>query len=315
MTYPYKGKYNCRVMKSKLIQVKNIDVRLVLIKEQDYISLTDMARFKNESRTDHVLQNWLRNRNTVEFIGLWEMIHNPDFKPLEFEGFKKEAGLNSFVLTPQKWISTTNAKGLISKSGRYNSGTFAHRDIAFEFGAWLSAEFKLYLIKEFQRLKEDEAKRLDQGWNIERYLAKVNYRIHTDAIKANLIPPQISIKDQRYIYASEADILNLAVFGMTAAEWRMQNPKLDGNIRDYAELEQLIVLRNIEAISAVLIEDGFSLQERLQRLNLTAISQMESLFRVKANTAKLASADEPARGTPPSRSIPIGIEKSRDDTP
>ena len=267
--------------KSKLIQVKNIDIRLVLINEQDYISLTDMARFKNEKRTEIIIQNWLKNRNTIEFFSLWESIHNPNFKHIEFDVFKKEAGLNSFVLTPQKWISTTNAKGLVSKSGRYHSGTFAHRDIAFEFGAWLSAEFKLYLIKEFQRLKEDEAKRLKQGWDIERYLAKVNYRIHTDAIKANLIPPEIDIKDQRYIYASEADILNLAVFGMTAAEWRIQNPKLDGNIRDYAQLEQLIVLRNIEAISAILIEDGVTPQQRLQRLNLAAISQMESLLRSK----------------------------------
>lgn len=266
--------------KSTQIQVQGIDIRLSLIRGEDYISLTDLARFKNEDRTDHVIQNWMRNRNTVEFLGLWETIHNPDFNPIEFEGFRLESGLNSFVLTPKKWNESTGAIGIVSRSGRYG-GTYAHQDIAFEFGAWLNPEFKLYLIKEFQRLKQEEALKLEQGWDVERYLTKVNYQIHTDAVKEELIPPEIDVKKQSLIYASEADILNLAVFGITASDWRSRNPDLEGNMRDYAKLEQLIVLRNIEAISAMLIKDGFSAEERLEKLNKTAISQMWSLIKSK----------------------------------
>jgi hypothetical protein len=266
--------------KSQQIQVQGIDIRLSLIRDQDYICLTDLARFKNEDRTDHVIQNWMRNRNTVEFLGLWETIHNPDFNPIEFEGFKLESGLNSFVLTPKKWSESTGAIGIVSRSGRYG-GTYAHQDIAFEFGAWLSPQFKLYLIKEFQRLKQEESLRLEQGWDVERYLAKVNYQIHTDAVKEELIPPEIDVKKQCLIYASEADILNLAVFGITASNWRDRNPNLEGNMRDSAQLEQLIVLRNIEAISAMLIKEGFSAEERLEKLNKVAISQMNSLIKSK----------------------------------
>lgn len=276
--------------KNSVLTVKDIDIKLSVINQDDYICLTDMAKFKSQDRTDHVLQNWLRNRNTIEFLGLWETIHNENFKPLEFEGFKSEAGLNSFVLTPQRWISTTNAKGLVSKSGRYG-GTYAHKDLAFEFGSWLSSEFKLYLIKEFQRLKEDEALRLEQGWDIERYLAKVNYRIHTDAVKENLIPPDISKSKRNYIYASEADLMNIAVFGITAAEWRDKNPDLKGNMRDHACLEQLIVLKNIEAINAMLITDGLSQEDRLCRLNKEAIKQLRSLLAMKPNSKTLNSED------------------------
>ncbi len=260
---------------SKSITVKGASITIINHLDTDYISLTDMIKsFGDES----IITNWLRNRNTIEFLGIWEQINNPNFKPLEFEGFKKQAGLNSFWLSPKKWIESTNAIGLISKSGRYRGGTFAHRDIAFEFGSWLSAEFKLYLIKEFQRLKDDENNRLKLDWNLQRTLAKVNYRIHTDAIKEKLLPPTLSKTQINFTYANEADLLNVSLFGKTAKEWREQNPKLDGNIRDHASLEQLVVLSNLESINAVLIHQGLSQTERLTQLNRVAIMQMKSLL-------------------------------------
>lgn len=261
---------------AKSIEVKGTSVRILAMEKSEYISLTDIAYFKEPGRMDHVIQNWMRNRNTVEFLGIWEQLNNPDFKPLEFEGFRKQAGLNSFVMTPKKWIETTNAVGIISKPGRYG-GTFAHRDIALEFASWISIEFKLFLLKEFQRLKNDENDRLKLEWNLQRILAKVNYHIHTDAIKEHLIPKTLSKEKINFVYADEADMLNMALFGMTAKQWREANPKAEGNIRDAATIEQLVVLSNMESINAVLIHQGLKQSERLQQLNGIAITQMKSL--------------------------------------
>ena len=247
----------------------------------DYISLTDIAKHKEPDRSDHVIQNWMRNRNTIEFLGVWERLNNVVFKPLEFEGFKNRAGLNSFVLTPRQWIDATNAIGLVSKSGRYG-GTYAHKDIAFEFASWISIEFKLYLIKEFQRLKEDENSRLSLAWNLNRTLSKLNYRIHTDAIKEHLIPAAVTPAQAALAYANEADILNVALFGQTAKEWRDDNPNLEGNMRDYATIEQLLVLANIEGMNAELIHMRLSQGKRLKRLNDIAIRQMQVLTSASA---------------------------------
>ncbi|MCF7850004.1 MAG: KilA-N domain-containing protein [Kiritimatiellales bacterium] len=242
--------------------------------EDDYICITDIARYQEPERTDHVIQNWMRNRNTIEFLGIWEKLNNPGFKPLEFEGFKKQAGLNSFVLTPTQWITATGAIGIISKRGRYG-GTFAHKDIAFEFASWVSVEFKLYLIKEFQRLKAEELKQL--GWDIRRNLAKINYRIHTDAIKENLIPPELTPQQINLVYASEADVLNMALFGMTAKQWRDSHPGDKGNIRDYANMSQLVCLSNLENLNALFIQEKTPQAERLRKLNRIAIQQMSIL--------------------------------------
>ena len=256
------------------INVLNNEVRFYSVKEEDYIPLTDIARYKDSKRTDYIIQNWLRNRNTIEFLGIWEHLNNPNFNPIEFDGIKKQAGLNSFILTAKRWIGLTGAIGVISKAGRYG-GTYAHKDIAFEFASWVSVEFKLYLIKEFQRLKEYEQKQL--GWNIRRNLVKINYRIHTDAIKSNLIPPELSKKQINLVYASEADILNMALFGKTAKQWREENPEQRGNIRDYANVSQLVCLANLENLNAHFIQQGLSQSERLQVLNNTAIQQMKLL--------------------------------------
>ncbi len=269
----------------KMMRVKNnkIDVQgisIVVYKSdlEDYISLTDIARYKDINHTDSIIQNWLRNRNTVELLGFWETIYNPNFKPLEFEGFRKQAGLNSFVMTPKKWIESTNAIGIVSKSGRYG-GTFAHKDIALEFASWISIEFKLYVIKEFQRLKEEENNREKLDWNLQRTISKINYKIHTDAIKENLIPKEISKTQASFVYASEADILNVAIFGKTAKEWKEEALENLGNIRDEATIEQLVVLSNLESINSLLIQQNLSQNERIIQLNKVAISQMISLVR------------------------------------
>lgn len=262
--------------KNKTINVKGAVITVFQGDISDYISLTDIARYKDASNMDTIIQNWLRNRNTIELLGFWEIMYNPNFKPLEFEGFRKQAGLNSFVMTPKKWIESTNATGITSKSGRYG-GTFAHKDIAFEFASWISIEFKLFIIKEFQRLKEDENDRLKLEWNLQRTLAKVNYHIHTDAIKENLIPKELSKAQISFVYANEADLLNVALFGITAKQWRDVNPKTEGNIRDEANIEQLVVLSNLESINAVLINQGLEQPERLKQLNQIAITQMKSL--------------------------------------
>lgn len=242
----------------------------------EYICITDIARYKNSEHTDDLIRNWLRNRNTIEFLGIWEQLNNPNFKPVEFDGFKAQAGLNSFTLTPKQWIEKTGAIGLISKAGRYG-GTYAQKDIAFEFASWISVEFKLYLIKEFQRLKEQEFQQL--GWDIRRNLAKVNYLIHTDAIKQNLIPDTLTPAQISHVYADEADLLNMALFGVTARQWREQNPGLKGNMRDHANVHQLVCLANLETMNAYLIQQGVVATERLQQLNALAISQMTILSR------------------------------------
>lgn len=263
--------------KNKTIHVFETAITIYQGDQGDYISLTDIARHKDASNTDDIIKNWMRNRNTIELLGFWELLYNQDFKPVEFDGFRKQAGLNSFVLTPKRWIETTNAIGIISKSGRYG-GTFAHKDIAFEFASWISIEFKLYIIKEFQRLKEEENNRLQLNWNLQRTLAKVNYRIHTDAIKEIIIPKLLGQKETSLVYANEADLLNMALFGMTAQQWRDANPNSTGNIRDEATIEQLVVLSNMESINAVLIHNGLAQSERLIQLNKMAITQMKSLL-------------------------------------
>ena len=259
------------------VNVKDTSVSVIKYDETDFISLTDIAKFKSEE-PNAVIANWLRNRNTIEYLGIWETLYNTDFKPLEFEGFKKEAGLNAFTLSPTKWIESTNAKGIIVKSGRYG-GTYAHKDIAFKFASWISVEFELYFIKEFQRLKEEEQKQL--GWSAKRELAKINYRIHTDAIKQNLIPTELTPAQKSFVYADEADMLNVAMFGMTARQWREANPELKGNIRDYASINQLICLSNMENLNAVFINDGLSQRERLEKLNKIAIQQMKVLENIE----------------------------------
>jgi hypothetical protein len=263
--------------KNKLIQVDGQEIALMMIKDNDFISLTDIAKHKNPESTALIISNWLRTKFTIEFMGLWEQMHNPDFNLIEFEEVKSEAGSNSFVLSPRQWIEKTNAIGLISKAGRYGGGTFAHKDIAFEFASWISASFKLYLIKEFQRLKLDESARLQQSWNLHRTLAKVNYTIHTDAIRANLIPKFLSKEQCNAIYASEADLLNMALFGLTAREWREQNRELTGNMRDNASIEQLVILSNLESINAMFIQQGLSSSQRVIQLNQIAIVQVQSL--------------------------------------
>ncbi len=255
------------------ITVKDTSVTIISINENDYISLTDIAKYKSDDPTA-VIGNWLRNRNTIEYLGIWESLYNPNFKPLEFEGFKKEAGLNAFTLSPTKWISATNAIGILSQSGRYG-GTYAHKDIAFKFASWISVEFELYIIKEFQRLKSEEQQLL--GWSAKRELSKINYRIHTDAIKHNLIPAEVTPAQANIIYANEVDVLNVAMFGMTAKQWREANLDSKGNIRDYATISELICLSNMENLNAVFIGQGIPQGERLVKLNQIAIHQMRVL--------------------------------------
>ncbi len=259
------------------IKVDNIEITIVSVSDKDYISLTDIAKYKTDDASA-VIGNWMRNRNTIEFLGVWETLYNPNFKPLEFDGFKKEAGLNAFTMSPLKWVNATNAIGFAVKSGRYG-GTYAHKDIAFKFASWISVEFELYIVKEFQRLKEDEQKQI--GWTAKRELAKLNYHIHTDAIKQNLIPAELTPIQTSVIYASEADVLNVAMFGITAKQWRDANPDLKGNIRDYANINELICLANMENLNAVFINEKIPQQERLLKLNQIAIQQMKVLHEVE----------------------------------
>jgi len=260
--------------KNSQVVVLNETVRIQRIDRDDYISLTDIAKFRSQDTPADIIKNWLRSRSTIDLLGLWEKLNNPNFKLVEFDQFRFEAGENAFVLSPKKWIESTGAIGLISKSGRYG-GTFAHKDIAFEFASWISVEFKLYLIKEFQRLQEAEQKQL--GWDVKRNLTKINYRIHTDAIQANLIPPELTGNQVSLVYASEADVLNMALFGMTAKEWRDANPGEKGNIRDQANASQLVCLANLENLNALFINEGMEQPERLKKLNRIAIEQMEIL--------------------------------------
>ena len=257
------------------ITVQNTPITVLSVEEQDYISLTDMATAKEgDNRSADIIKNWLRNRYTIEFLGTWEVIHNPNFKVVEFDHFRMSAGLPSFVLSASEWIERTNAVGIIVRKGRYG-GTYAHKDIAFEFGSAISVPFKLYLIEEFQRLKTEEQKLL--GWSAKRELSKINYRIHTDAIKTHLLPAEITREQASYVYADEADVLNVAMFGKTARQWREENPDLKGNIRDYASINELICLSNMENLNAVFIEQGMPQSERLMKLNQIAIHQMSIL--------------------------------------
>ncbi len=268
---------------NKQITVLNVEINIKGFYENSYISLTDIARHKNFEAPKDVVKNWMRSKNTIEFLGLWEYLHNPDFKGVEFDSFRNEAGGNAFVLSPQKWIASTNAIGIISKSGRYG-GTYAHQDIAFEFASWISAEFKLYLLKEFQRLMQNEYESKKLEWNTTRILSKINYKIHTDAIKQNLIPKKLSNDKHSFVYASEADLLNLALFGITAQNWREKNPEKKGNIRDYASIEQLIVLTNLESFNAELIKQNIPPEERIITLNKIAIEQLQII--INTNSVK-----------------------------
>jgi hypothetical protein len=262
----------------KKINISDINISILNINHKDYISLTDIASYKNKSRSDDVIKNWMRNKNTLVFLGLWEKINNPNFKPVEFDGFKTQAGLNSFVIGTKTWIKGVNAIGLISRQGRYG-GTYAHKDIAFEFASWISAEFKLYLIKEFQRLKEKENRVSNLDWNAKRMLTKINYRIHTDAISKHIVPKLLNKNEYQRVYASEADILNMALFGITAKQWRNINHNKKGNVRDYANLTQLICLANLESLNAEFIRQGLIQSKRLKRLNKIAVIQMSSLLK------------------------------------
>ena len=261
------------------INIEGSEISVIAIGNRDYISLTDMVR--NIENGSALIEKWLRNKNTIEFLGIWEDMYNPNFNSPEFEGIKIEAGLNRFILSVKQWVKKTNSIGIVAKAGRYG-GTYAHKDIAFEFASWVSPYFKLYLIKEFERLKKEEQEKL--GWDIKRNLAKINYRIHTDAIKNNLVPEKLPKEKINFIYANEADILNVALFGMTAKEWREENPKLKGNIRDYADISQLVCLSNLENLNAVFINEGMKQSDRLEKLNFIAIEQMKILS--EAETTK-----------------------------
>lgn len=267
------------------IHAKGMDIAIYTEDFQnEFISLTDIARYKSDEPKD-VIKNWMRSKDTIDFLGLWEQLHNEKFKGVEFDSFRRQAGSNAFTLSPQKWIDNTNAIGIVSRSGR-SGGTFAHSDIAFEFASWISAEFKLYIIKDYKRLKNDESSRLSLGWNLNREISKLNYRIHTDAIKENLIPPELTPYQISITYASEADVLNVALFGITAKQWREENSNKNGNIRDYATLNQLLVLANMESYNAILIEQGKPQPERLQLLNKLAIRQLEAIQEINMDTIK-----------------------------
>ena len=259
------------------ITIQSTSIGVLRINGEDYICLTDIARQRNPVEPKDVVKNWMRLRNTLEYLGIWEKVNNPDFKGVEFDPLLAESGKNSFTMSPSRWIELTNAIGLVTKNGK-NGGTFAQKDIAFKFASWISAEFELYLIKEFQRLKTEEQKQI--GWSAKRELAKLNYRIHTDAIKNNLIPPALDRRKASIVYANEADVLNVAMFGITAQEWREINPDKKGNIRDYATINELICLANLESLNAVMIDEGVPQGERLTKLNQTAIRQMQVLEEV-----------------------------------
>lgn len=264
-------------VKSETLHVKGIDVGIYTEDyRNEYISLTDIARFRNSDDPRFAIQNWMRNRNTIEFLGLWESLHNPNFNRVQFDTFRTEAGLNRFVMTPSKWVENTGAIGITAKAGRYG-GTYAHSDIAMEFASWISAEFKLYLMKDYRRLKFDENSRLSLSWNLNREISKLNYRVHTNAIQQNLLPPDLTREQQSFVYADEADMLNVALFGLTAAQWRSQNQGCKGNIRDYASLQQLLVLANMESYNALLIEQKLPQTERLQMLRQMAVRQLQVL--------------------------------------
>ena len=272
-------------IKKEVLHAKGIDISIYTEDyHNEYISLTDIAKYRNEDDPRFVIQNWMRNRNTVEFLGVWESLHNPEFNRVQFEAVKSEAGLNRFVMTPSKWIEQMNAIGMTTKAGRYGGGTYAHSDIAMSFATWISPEFQLYIMNDYRRLKADENSRLSLGWNLNREISKLNYRIHTDAIKQNLIPPELTPEQMAYKYANEADLLNVALFGTTAKKWRDSNKGKKGNIRDYATIQQLLVLANLESYNAVLIGQGKTQGERLRLLRELAIQQLDTLSRLSMDS-------------------------------
>lgn len=276
-----------KTIKKETIHAKGIDIGIYTTDfENEFISLTDIAKYRNVDDPRFVIQNWMRNRNTIEFLAVWEILHNPDFNRVQFEAVKNEAGLNRFVMTPTKWIEQMNAKGIVSKSGRYGGGTYAHSDIAISFASWISPEFQLYIMKDYRRLKSDENSRLSLNWNLNREIAKLNYRIHTDAIKDHLIPPELTPEQISYKYANEADMLNVVLFGKTAKQWRDENPRRKGNIRDEAELNQLLVLANMESYNAILIGQGKTMSERIVLLRELAVKQMKTLSMVSLDGIK-----------------------------
>ncbi len=276
-----------KTIKKDTIHAKGIDIGIYTTDfENEFISLTDIAKYRNVDDPRFVIQNWMRNRNTIEFLAVWETLHNPDFNRVQFEAVKNEAGLNRFVMTPTKWIEQMNAKGIVSKSGRYGGGTYAHSDIALSFASWISPEFQLYIMKDYRRLKFDENSRLSLDWNLNREIAKLNYRIHTDAIKAYLIPPELTPEQISYKYANEADMLNVVLFGKTAKQWRDENPGKQGNIRDEAELNQLLVLANMESYNAILIGQGKTMSERIVLLRELAVKQIKTLSMVSLDGIK-----------------------------
>lgn len=269
---------NKMTTKKDILHAKGLEINIYTEDfKNEYISLTDIAKYRNAEDPRFIIQNWMRNRDTIDFLGLWEMLHNPHFNRVQFEAVKSEAGFNRFVMTPTRWIEQTNAIGISSKAGRYGGGTFAHSDIAMEFASWISAEFKLYLMKDYRRLKYDENSRLSLSWNLNREISKLNYHVHTDAIKNNLIPPEITKEQETYVYSNEADLLNVVMFGMTAKQWRVLNPDKKGNIRDYATLQQLLVLSNIESYNAILIEQNMAQGERMQELRKAATIQLKAI--------------------------------------
>ena len=274
---------------SETIHAKGFDISIYTSDfENEFISMTDIAKYKSDN-PNATICNWMRSREALEFLGLWESLHNPDFNPLEFEGFRREAGLHAFTMSPSKWINAVDAIGIVSRAGRYG-GTYAHSDIALEFASWISAEFKLYIVKDYQRIKRDENSRLSLNWNLNREVAKLNYRIHTDAIKANLIPPDLTAEQISYKYANEADLLNVALFGKTAKQWRDENPGKKGNIRDEANLNQLLILANMESYNAILIEQGKPMSERLVLLRDLAVRQMQTLAQIGTERLPLLSS-------------------------
>lgn len=278
--------------KKEVIHAKGFDIGIYTEDfENEYISLTDIAKFRNNDDPRFIIQNWMRNRNTIEFLGVWEQLHNPRFNRVQFEAVRNDAGLNRFVMTPTKWIDLTNAAGIVSKAGRYG-GTYAHTDIAMAFASWISPEFQLYIMKDYRRLKADENSRLALGWNLNRELSKLNYRIHTDAIKENLIPPELTLQQISYTYASEADMLNVALYGKTAKQWRDENPDKTGNIRDYSTIQQLLVLANMESYNAILIEQGLPQADRLIRMRELAVKQLNSLDALNINLPQLKEHQE-----------------------
>ena len=276
-----------KTIKKETIHAKGIDIGIYTTDfENEFISLTDIAKYRNVDDPRFIIQNWMRNRNTIEFLAVWEILHNPDFNRVQFEAVKNEAGLNRFVMTPTKWIEQMNAKGIVSKSGRYGGGTYAHSDIAISFASWISPEFQLYIMKDYRRLKSDENSRLSLNWNLNREIAKLNYRIHTDTIKDYLIPPELTPEQISYKYANEADMLNVVLFGKTAKQWRDENPRRKGNIRDEAELNRLLVLTDMESYNAILIGQGKTMSERIVLLRELAVKQMKTLSMVSLDGIK-----------------------------